>query len=73
MLAGLGEGAYDLFLWPRPDRAPHGWCRCASRRTASLSIPYGSLRSDHSQFPIGSRVVVGHRAANRWKPEAAEG
>lgn len=20
-----GRRAYDLFLWPRPDKAPHGW------------------------------------------------
>lgn len=32
-----------------------------------------SLRSDHSQFLIGSRVVVGRRAANQCKPQAAEG
>ncbi|MEW2084816.1 DUF6300 family protein [Streptomyces sp. NPDC005283] len=28
---------------------------------------------DHSQFLIGSRVVVGRRAANRCQPQAAEG
>ncbi|GHH63292.1 hypothetical protein GCM10018775_80800 [Streptomyces umbrinus] len=27
-----------------------------------------SLLSDHSHFPIGTRVVVEYRAANQWEP-----
>lgn len=55
---------------PQTDGAPHPAVqvsgdrpvRLSSRRTTSLSI---SLRSDHSQFLIGGRVVVGRRAANQ--------
>src|SRR5436190_9733994 len=43
-------------------------CRCLP--TDDLAVD--SLLSDHSQFLIGSRVVVGYWAANQWKPQAAE-
>lgn len=39
---------------------------------ATDDLAVDSLLSDHSQFLIGSRGVVGHRAANQWKPQAAE-
>jgi len=48
-----------------PDRG-HVVPLCGVLRVSPTDdLAVDSLRSDHSQFLIGSRVVVGHRAANQ--------
>lgn len=50
------------------------WCLCAvcCGRFPTDDLAVDSLLSDHSQFLVGSRVVVGRRVANQRKPQAAE-
>ncbi|WP_189134838.1 cupin domain-containing protein [Wenjunlia tyrosinilytica] len=67
----------DAVVWVLPTSMPARiaamWClravSCWPLRADDLAVE--SLRCDHSQFLIGSRVVVERRAANPWKPQAA--